>query len=145
MVRIRLRRMGAKKQPSYRVVVADSRAPRDGRFIEVIGFYNPRTEPETIQIDEARALHWLGVGAMPSEAVQRLLKHQGTMTRFERLQQGESVEALLAEAEAAQGAAPETGLKTRPVQAQAQPAQPLEESGVDIDADTDELGDEEAE
>jgi small subunit ribosomal protein S16 len=106
MVRIRLRRVGAKKQPSYRVVVADSRSPRDGRFVEVIGFYNPRTEPETVTIEEERALHWLSVGAQPSRAVVRLLKNQGTLARFERLKQGESLEALLADAaEAAQAAA----------------------------------------
>lgn len=144
MVRIRLRRMGAKKQPSYRVVVADSRAPRDGRFIEVIGFYNPRTEPETVQIDEARALHWLGVGAMPSEAVARLLKQQGTTSRFERLKQGESLDALLAEAVAMQEAMPETALKTRPPQVEMESAQPDEESAVDMDVDIGEPGDEEA-
>ncbi|MCP4541349.1 MAG: 30S ribosomal protein S16 [Chloroflexi bacterium] len=99
MVKIRLRRVGAKKQPSYRVVVADSRSPRDGRFIEVVGFYNPRTEPETVTIKEDRALHWLSVGAQPTEAVHRLLKNQGTLGRLERLKQGEPLEALLAEAE----------------------------------------------
>jgi small subunit ribosomal protein S16 len=113
MVKIRLRRVGAKKQPSYRVVVTDSRAPRDGRFIEAIGFYNPRTEPETVQIKEDRALHWLSVGAQPTEAVARLLDKQGTMTRFERLKQGESTEVLVAEAEEAARAAPATSPKTR--------------------------------
>jgi len=102
MVRIRLRRTGGKKQPSYRVVVADSRAPRDGRFIEVIGFYNPRTEPETAEIKEERALYWLNVGGQPSEAVARLLQNQGTLARFERLKQGESLESLVAEAKAVQ-------------------------------------------
>jgi len=77
MVRIRLRRQGAKKQPSYRVVVADQRAPRDGRIIENIGFYNPLTEPETFSIDVERARYWLGEGAQPSEAVARLLKAAG--------------------------------------------------------------------
>ena len=62
MLRIRLRRVGAKKQPSYRIVVAEKSAPRDGKFVEVIGFYNPRTEPETVNIEEERALHWLSVG-----------------------------------------------------------------------------------
>ncbi|MBN1121990.1 MAG: 30S ribosomal protein S16 [Anaerolineae bacterium] len=100
MVRIRLRRVGAKNQPSYRVVVADGRSPRDGRFIEKIGFYNPRTEPSTIEIDEERALHWLNNGAQPSNAVRRLLVKMGTMDRFERLRKGEALEALLAEAEA---------------------------------------------
>ncbi len=77
MVRIRLRRQGAKKQPTYRVVVADQRAPRDGRIVENLGFFNPRTEPETIEIDVERARYWLSVGAMPSAAVERLLKSAG--------------------------------------------------------------------
>jgi small subunit ribosomal protein S16 len=113
MVKIRLRRVGAKKQPSYRVVVTDSRAPRDGRFIEAIGFHNPRTEPETVQIKEDRALHWLSVGAQPTEAVARLLDKQGTTARFERLKQGESIEVLVAEAEEAARAAPGPSPKTR--------------------------------
>ncbi len=77
MVRIRLRRQGAKKQPSYRVVVADQHAPRDGRIIENIGFYNPRTDPETVSIDAERARYWLSVGAQPSDTVARLLKATG--------------------------------------------------------------------
>jgi len=104
MVKIRLRRVGAKKQASFRVVVADSRAPRDGRFIEQIGFYNPRTEPETLRIDEARALHWLNVGAQPTDSAARLLTTTGTMDRFERLKQGESLEDLVTEAEEAEAA-----------------------------------------
>jgi small subunit ribosomal protein S16 len=79
MVRIRLRREGAKKQPSYRVVVADQHSPRDGRILENIGFYNPRTDPETVNIDADRARYWLGVGARPSESVARLLKKQGLL------------------------------------------------------------------
>ncbi len=81
MLRIRLRRVGAKKQPSYRVVVADSAAARDGSFVEHIGHYNPRTEPETVSIDEERALHWLRNGARPSEAVERLLRSMGTLEK----------------------------------------------------------------
>ena len=77
MVRIRLRRQGAKRQPTYRVVVADQRSPRDGRIVENIGFFNPRTEPETVQIDKERASYWLSAGAQPSEAVARLLKNAG--------------------------------------------------------------------
>ncbi len=77
MVRIRLRRQGAKKQPSYRVVVADQHAQRDGRILENIGYYNPRSEPETISIDVERAKYWLGVGAQPSDTVARLLKAVG--------------------------------------------------------------------
>ncbi|MFZ2488759.1 MAG: 30S ribosomal protein S16 [Anaerolineae bacterium] len=83
MVRIRLRRVGAKRQASYRIVVADKEAPRDGRFIENIGFFNPRTEPETIVMDRERALYWLSVGAQPSEAVHRLLKAEGVFEALE--------------------------------------------------------------
>ena len=83
MVRIRLRRVGAKKQPSYRIVVADKDAPRDGRFIENIGNYNPRTEPETVELDADRALYWLSVGAQPSDAVARLLKSKGVYAALE--------------------------------------------------------------
>jgi small subunit ribosomal protein S16 len=96
MLRIRLRRVGAKKQPSYRVVVADSRSPRDGRFVETIGFYNPRTEPPTVEIKEDRALYWLVQGAQPSEAVAGLLKGLGTMERLARVKSGESLDAVLA-------------------------------------------------
>jgi small subunit ribosomal protein S16 len=102
MVKIRLRRVGGRKQPSYRIVATDSRAPRDGRFIEAIGFYNPRTEPSTVNIQEERALYWLSVGAQMSEAVERLFKNAGTLARYERLKQGEAVEDLVAEAEAEQ-------------------------------------------
>ena len=77
MVRIRLRRQGAMKQPTYRIVVADQRSPRDGRIIENIGFFNPRTEPETVQVDVERARYWLTTGAQPSAAVERLLKSAG--------------------------------------------------------------------
>ena len=98
MLRIRLRRVGAKKQPSYRVVVADQRAPRDGKFVETIGHYDPRTEPLTFQIDEERALYWLSQGAQPSGSVERLLGKGGTLDRFARLRTGEPLETLLAEA-----------------------------------------------
>ena len=81
MLRIRLRRVGAKKQPSYRIVVADSRAARDGAFVDQIGHYNPRTEPPTIVVDEEKALKWLRQGAKPSEAVERMLKNQGTLEK----------------------------------------------------------------
>jgi small subunit ribosomal protein S16 len=101
MVKIRLRRTGAKKQPSYRVVVADSRSPRDGRFIEIIGHYNPRTEPVTVNIQEDRALHWLSEGAQMTETVQKLLANLGTLDRFARLKEGAALEELLAEAETA--------------------------------------------
>jgi len=74
VVRIRLRRMGAKKKPFYRIVVAHKESPRDGRFIEVIGTYNPRTDPETIELKADRVAHWLSVGAQPSEPVGRMLR-----------------------------------------------------------------------
>ncbi len=101
MVKIRLRRVGGKKQPSYRVVVADSRSPRDGRFIEIIGFYNPRTEPPTMDLKEDRALHWLVQGAQPTGAVTVMFKHLGTLDRLTRLKSGEALEGLLNEAAAA--------------------------------------------
>jgi small subunit ribosomal protein S16 len=113
MVRIRFRRVGLKKQPSYRIVVTDQRSPRDGSFIENIGFHNPRTEPSTDVIDEARALHWLSVGAQPSDAVRRVMVRTGTMGRFERLRKGEALETLIAEAEAAKAAAEPVSPRTR--------------------------------
>lgn len=79
MVKIRLRRMGAKKAPFYRVVVADSRYPRDGRFIEEIGTYDPRQEPVAINIDAERAQAWIKTGAQPTETVRALLKKAGTI------------------------------------------------------------------
>ena len=81
MVKIRLRRMGAKKQPTYRFVVADERSPRDGRFIEILGHYNPRTEPKTVVVDEAKAKQWLEKGAQPSDTVRRLFAEKGIMER----------------------------------------------------------------
>ena len=76
-VKIRLRRTGAKKAPSYRVVVADSRYPRDGRFIEEIGYYNPLTDPATIKIDIEKAQNWIANGAQPTDTVKELLKKAG--------------------------------------------------------------------
>ena len=76
--RIRLARVGSKKNPIYRVVVADSRAPRDGRFIEIVGRYNPQTQPSTIDLDEEKIKEWIAKGAQPSDSVKRLLKSQGS-------------------------------------------------------------------
>jgi small subunit ribosomal protein S16 len=76
-VRMRLTRVGSKKNPIYRVVVADQRSPRDGRFIEIVGRYNPQTEPSLIELDEAKVKDWLGKGAQPSEAVAKLIKAVG--------------------------------------------------------------------
>ena len=97
MLRIRLSRMGAKKQPSYRIVVTDVEAKRDGRIVERIGHYNPRTEPLEYRINEDRALYWLSVGAQPSDPVRRLLLNQGTLDRLTRLREGEAREDLVAE------------------------------------------------
>jgi small subunit ribosomal protein S16 len=98
MVRIRLRRVGGKGQPSYRVVAADKESPRDGRFIENLGFYNPRTEPATIQLKEDRIYDWISKGAQPSDSAQQVFKSAGLLDRYERFKQGEELETLLAEA-----------------------------------------------
>ena len=95
-VKIRLKRVGKKKAPSYRVVVADSRFPRDGRIIENIGWYNPLVEPSAIHIDEEKAFKWLSVGAQPTDSVTSLLKRTGAMERYE---QGKSSPAAVTEAE----------------------------------------------
>jgi len=84
-VKIRLKRMGKKKAPSYRVVVADARSPRDGRIIENLGWYNPLVEPSVIKVDEEKVLRWLGNGAQPTESVEMLLKRIGVMGRFEQM------------------------------------------------------------
>ena len=83
MVKIRLRRVGARKKPSYRLVVVDSRAPRDGKFISIIGHYNPLTNPETVDIEEEEALKWLRQGAQPTATAARLLSKMGIMEKFE--------------------------------------------------------------
>lgn len=113
MVRIRLRRVGLKKQPSYRIVVADQRSSRDGRFIEIIGHHNPRTRPNTDVVNEERVLYWLSNGAQPSESVKRIFKRTGTWERYERLRKGETIETLVAEAETAQAEAEPVSPKTK--------------------------------
>jgi small subunit ribosomal protein S16 len=97
MVRIRFRRMGLKGQPSYRIVAADKEAPRDGRFLEILGFYNPRTDPSTLNVKEDRVFHWMANGALPTESVGQVFKSSGLLDRFERFKKGEAVEALLKE------------------------------------------------
>ena len=82
-VKLRLMRMGKTKQPTYRVVAADSHSPRNGRFIEIIGTYEPRIEPSRINIDNDRALHWLNNGAQPTERVEKLLKISGAWDEFQ--------------------------------------------------------------
>lgn len=102
MVKIRLRRVGKKKQTSFRVVVADARSPRDGRFIETIGHYNPRTDPPTVVIKEDRALHWLSQGAQPTDAVERMLQNLGIFEKLQQLRQGVSIDELVAAPEPAE-------------------------------------------
>ena len=81
-VKIRLKRMGSKKRPFYRIVVADSRSPRDGRFIETVGTYNPLTEPEHVPLKEEAIMNWLSNGAQPSDTVRNILSKQGVMKKF---------------------------------------------------------------
>jgi small subunit ribosomal protein S16 len=81
MLRLRLKRVGARNQPSYRIVVADARAARDGAFVEQVGHYNPMTDPPTIVVDEEKALKWLRLGAQPSDSVVRLLRNLGTLDK----------------------------------------------------------------
>jgi small subunit ribosomal protein S16 len=102
MVRIRLRKVGSKAQQSFRIVTADREHPRDGRFLEILGYYNPRTHPATITLDEARLYHWLKNGAQPSDSVAQILKSIGAMDRYNRLKAGEALETLVAEAKAAE-------------------------------------------
>jgi small subunit ribosomal protein S16 len=144
-VKIRLMRVGKKKQPSYRVVVTDSRSPRDGRFIEVIGQYAPRAEPSVVTIDSDRALHWLKVGAQPTEQAGKLLEIAGVWAAYKADVGKEAVakpkvkvkaktvkpappvaEAPAAEAPAAE-AEPEAAAVETPVEAAAAPEEPAAE------------------
>ncbi|MFQ5616150.1 MAG: 30S ribosomal protein S16 [Anaerolineales bacterium] len=106
MVRIRLRRVGAKGQPSYRIVAADKESPRDGRFLEILGHYNPRTEPATIVVKEDRVYDWIGKGAQPSDSVKQIFRTIGTLDRIARFKAGEDAEKLLEEAAEAAAARP---------------------------------------
>jgi small subunit ribosomal protein S16 len=101
MVRIRLRRVGGKKQPSYRIVATEKESPRDGRFLEILGDYNPRTEPPTLVLDESRIYAWMSKGAQPSDSVRQLFQSAGLIERFERYKQGETGETLAGEAQTA--------------------------------------------
>ena len=102
MVRIRLRRIGLKGQPSYRIVAADKESPRDGRFLEILGFYNPRTQPSTITLKEDRIYHWMSNGAQPSESVLQVFRSAGLLDRYERYKKGEALDTLVQESESAQ-------------------------------------------
>lgn len=100
MIKLRLRRMGAKKQPSYRIVAAESKNPRDGRFIEIVGHYDPKTDPYTLRVDEERARYWLDHGAQPTETVRSLLVKSGVLPPY----QGPSTAAAAQKAAASQEA-----------------------------------------
>ena len=157
MVKIRLRRTGAKKQPHYRVVVTDSRSPRDGKFIEIIGHYNPRTEPPELEIDAERALYWLSVGAQPSEAVKRMLDKMGIMAQVPAVRKGDkSLDEILEELELAKAA--KAALTEEPAQkkapkeegpeAEEEPEEPVdieEAEPSDAEVDEDEEDEEEEE
>lgn len=105
-------RMGKKKQPTYRIVAADARSPRDGRFIEIVGTYNPRSEPSEIKVDNAKAVHWLREGAQPSERVKKLLSVSGAWDAFES---GTTVAELEAAAAAAKAEAEAAAAAAEPV------------------------------
>ncbi len=105
-VKLRLMRMGKKKQPTYRIVAADSRSPRDGRFIEIVGTYDPRAEPSLIKVDNERAVHWLRHGAQPTERVQKLLQIVGAWDEFKG--NAPATPAPAAEAPAETAVVPET-------------------------------------
>lgn len=98
-VKLRLRRMGKKKQPIYKVVAADSRSPRDGKFLESIGLYNPLTNPSTIEIKEERALYWLDKGAQPTDTVKSLLRKKGITLKRELIRKGLPEDKIQAEME----------------------------------------------
>lgn len=98
MVRLRLRRMGAKKAPFYRVVAASDTAPRDGRFIEILGHYNPTKDPQIIELNEERVMYWLGAGAQPSDTVRSLMRRQGLLKKAHEARTGS--QPAKAEAEA---------------------------------------------
>lgn len=136
MLRIRLRRTGRSKAPSYRVVVADSRAPRDGDFVEIVGHYNPRVNPKVLEFKEERVKHWLLQGAVPSETVHRLLHREGLWdveprkrdTKQSRAEREAAEAAAAAESAAAEAAAAEAASAAAAAEAAAGEAAATEEA-----------------
>ncbi len=122
-VRIRLRRMGARKQPFYRVVVADSRSPRDGRFLDTIGTYNPRTEPAEIRIDREKALAWLERGAEPTDTARSLLSRVGIWQRFRTGEWPAEATSATPRVAGVPGAAEDAGARTEEAPAGEAPAE----------------------
>ena len=98
-VKLRLRRMGKKKQPIYKMVAADSRSPRDGKFLEAVGFYNPLTKPHTLELKEDRIMYWLNVGAQPTHTVKSLLRQEGITLKKELISKGFDEEKIKSEME----------------------------------------------
>ncbi len=119
MVKIRLRRVGSKKKPSYRLVVADARAPRDGAFINIIGYYNPLTDPETVVIDEEKARYWLEQGAQPTDTAARLLAKAGIIEESEARK--EKIKAGVAAEPKARKEKAKTGLTEEPKASKEEP------------------------
>jgi small subunit ribosomal protein S16 len=109
MVRIRLRRVGARHQPSYRIVATEKENPATGTFLEILGHYNPRTQPATVEMDEAKVFRWMRNGAQPSDSVVQIMKTQGAWDRWERVKAGEEIDTVVAAA----GAKPEVDARTR--------------------------------
>lgn len=120
MLKIRLRRTGARKKPSYRIVVAESTAPRDGKYVEIIGTYDPLTDPSTIVLDGERAKHWLSVGAQPTERVVKLMAREGLIS-------APTFDAPAKEEEAAAPAKEEAAVATATATADEAPAEAAEE------------------
>jgi small subunit ribosomal protein S16 len=135
LVKIRLKRMGATKRPIYRIVVADSRSPRDGRFIETIGFYDPLRDPAIVRVDAEKARTWMRNGARPSDAARALLVREGILAPTPRPARAAPVQETAADAERAPTVAPEvtaadvsdSGEPAAPAQPEAAPAEPAEE------------------
>jgi small subunit ribosomal protein S16 len=143
-VKIRLMRVGKKKQPTYRVVVADERSPRDGRIIETIGHYGPRAEPSVVDIDGERALDWLRKGAQPSEAVQKLLTTSGVWATFEAEKSGPIVTKLNRRGYATGKAVPAKKKKKAGAEPQASAAEQAPAGGVSPPAASDAVGEDDA-
>lgn len=98
-VKLRLRRMGKKRQPYYKLVAADSRSPRDGKYLDAVGVYNPMTQPHKLEIDEVKAMDWLHKGAQPTDTVKSLLSQKGILLKYDLKKRGLSEEAIQAEVE----------------------------------------------